>query len=302
MMIWVALVTVYVIWGSTYLAIRVTVETLPPFTPAAARFGLAGLLLAAVLLVRRGPRALVVSGRQLAGSALGGLLLLAGGNGLVVLAEDGPPGYAVPSGVAALLIATVPLLLVLWGTLTGQRPARATVLGVAIGFAGLAVLVLPGSDASGAPPARSLMVVGAAVAWSLGSFVPRWLPVPADPFVGSVYQMTAGALALLAIGAARGELTGFAPGSVSGRSWVALVYLMLAGSLVAFTAYIWLLHHASISLVSTYAYVNPVVAVVLGALVVAEPVTWPVLVGGGIVVFGVAVVVSTERRRTRGSG
>ena len=136
--------------------------------------------------------------------------------------------------------------------------------------------------------------------WSTGSFLAGKLPMPADPFVATVYEMFAGALVLALAGAVRGELSGFAPAEVSTRSWVALAYLMVAGSLVAFTAYVWLLHHAPISLVSTYAYVNPVVAVALGALFVAEPITGRVVLGGAVIVVGVALVVSTERPRSAG--
>lgn len=285
---------VYLIWGSTYLAIRVAVETLPPFVSGAMRFVAAGVVLVAVLAVRRGWASLRITRGELAGSVAAGLLLLVGGNGLVVLAETGPVGHAVPSGIAALLVATVPLVIVGLRAATGDRPGWPTVAGVLIGLAGLVVLVRPGSG-SGVPLGGALLVVGAAVAWSLGSFVSRWLPLPANAFVATSYQMGVGGLALAGIGAARGEWTQLHPASVSGRSWLAMAYLMVAGSLVAYTAYVWLLQSAPISLVSTYAYVNPAVAVVLGALLVAEPVTVNVVLGGAIIVAGVAVVVSTER-------
>ncbi|HEU4423538.1 MAG TPA: EamA family transporter [Pilimelia sp.] len=296
-LVWVALGIVYVVWGSTYLAIRVTVETLPPLVSAGVRFGTAAVVLAVIIVIRRGAGALRVSWRQAGAAATVGVLLLAGGNGLVVLAEAGPPGVAVPSGIAALLIATVPLLVVLLRAVTGDRPGLATVAGVVVGFAGLVVLVLPAGGSRAAPLAGALTVVVGAVCWSTGSFLSGKLPMPADPFVATVYEMVAGALVLTALGLARRELEGFEPAEVSARSWLALAYLMVAGSLVAFTAYVWLLHHAPISLVSTYAYVNPVVAVALGALLVAEPITAQVLLGGAVIVLGVALVVSTERPR-----
>ncbi|RQX29705.1 EamA family transporter, partial [Micromonospora chalcea] len=230
-------------------------------------------------------------------AALIGVLLLAGGNGLVVLAESGPAGTAVPSGVAALLVATVPLLVVVLRTVGGDRPRPWTFLGVALGFAGLVVLVLPRDGVDGVPVAGALTVVAAATSWSVGSYLSGRIRMPADPFVATVYEMLAGAAVLALVGVARGELRGFSFAEVTGRSWAALAYLMVAGSLVAFTAYVWLLAHAPISLVSTYAYVNPVVAVALGALFVAEPITSQVLLGGAIIVVGVAVVVSTERPR-----
>ncbi|MCZ7440698.1 EamA family transporter [Micromonospora sp. WMMC241] len=296
-LIWTALALVYLFWGSTYLGIRVAVESLPPLTSAAMRFAAAAAVLALVLRLRRGPGSLRVPARRLGSAALVGVLLLAGGNGLVVVAESGPPGDAMPSGVAALLVATVPLLVVVLRTVGGDRPRPWTFAGVALGFVGLVLLVLPRDGVDGVPLAGALTVVAGAVSWSVGSYLSGRIRMPADPFVATVYEMVAGAVALAAIAAVRGELRDFDPAEVTGRSWVALAYLMVAGSLVAFTAYVWLLAHAPISLVSTYAYVNPAVAVALGALLVAEPVTAQVLLGGAVIVAGVAVVVSTERPR-----
>ncbi|MDG4778266.1 EamA family transporter [Micromonospora sp. WMMD961] len=301
-LIWTALIVVYLLWGSTYLAIRITVETLPPLLSAALRFAVAGLILAVLLRLRRGPGALRVDRRQLGSAALVGVLLLAGGNGLVVLAESGPPGVAVPSGIAALLVATVPLLVVLLRSATGDRPPLWTFAGVTVGFAGLVLLVLPAGNSEAVPLVGALTVVAAATSWSVGSFLSGRLRMPIDPFVATVYEMLAGALVLTVVSAGRGELGDFHPATVSTRSWLALGYLMVAGSLVAFTAYVWLLHNAPISLVSTYAYVNPAVAVALGALLVAEPITPQVLLGGAVIVAGVALVVSTERPRRASAG
>ncbi|SCE81613.1 EamA family transporter [Micromonospora chokoriensis] len=301
-LIWTALIVVYLLWGSTYLAIRITVETLPPLLSAALRFAVAGLILAVVLRLRRGPGALRVDRRQLGSAALVGVLLLAGGNGLVVLAESGPPGVALPSGIAALLVATVPLLVVLLRSATGDRPPLWTFAGVTVGFAGLVLLVLPAGSSDAVPLVGALTVVAAATSWSFGSFLSGRIRMPTDPFVATVYEMLAGALVLAVVSAGRGELSDFHPAQVSARSWLALGYLMVAGSLVAFTAYVWLLHNAPISLVSTYAYVNPAVAVALGALLVAEPITPQVLLGGAVIVAGVALVVSTERPRRASAG
>ncbi|MFD6681192.1 MULTISPECIES: EamA family transporter [Micromonospora] len=301
-LVWTALIVVYLLWGSTYLAIRITVETLPPLLSAALRFAVAGLILAVVLRLRRGPGALRVDRRQLGSVAVVGVLLLAGGNGLVVLAESGPPGVAVPSGIAALLVATVPLLVVLLRSATGDRPPLWTFAGVTVGFVGLILLVLPGGGSGAVPLVGALTVVAATVSWSVGSFLSGRIRMPTDPFVATAYEMVAGSLVLALVAAGRGELADFHPAAVSTRSWLALGYLMVAGSLVAFTAYVWLLHNAPISLVSTYAYVNPVVAVALGALLVAEPVTPQVLLGGAVIVAGVAVVVVTERPRRSGTG
>ncbi|HEX5740857.1 MAG TPA: EamA family transporter [Pilimelia sp.] len=289
--VWTALGTVYLVWGSTYLAIRVTVNGLPPFLSAGLRFTCAAAVLAVVLGIRR-PGALRVTPRQAAAAALVGLLLLCGGNGLVVLAETARVG--VPSGVAALLVAVVPLLVVVLRAGTGDRPPAATLAGVLVGFGGLVLLVLPGRGVA-APLGGALLVVAAAASWSVGSFLSGRLPLPAYPFAATVYEMAAGGLALLTLAAGTGELSGFDPSAVPARAWAGLAYLLVAGSLVAFTAYVWLLHHAPLTLVSTYAYVNPVVAVALGALLLAEPVGPRMLIGGGIVVAGVALVVSTER-------
>ncbi|MEV4654511.1 EamA family transporter [Micromonospora sp. NPDC049301] len=300
-LIWTALIVVYLLWGSTYLAIRIAVETLPPLTSAALRFAVAAVVLAVVLRLRRGPGALRVDRRQLGSAALIGVLLLAGGNGLVVLAESGPSGVAVPSGIAALLVATVPLLVVLLRSANGDRPPVWTFAGVTLGFVGLVLLVLPAGGSDAVPLVGALTVVAGAVSWSVGSFLSGRIRMPADPFVATVYEMVAGALVLAVVAAGRGELRDFHPAEVSTRSWLALGYLMVAGSLVAFTAYVWLLHNAPISLVSTYAYVNPAVAVALGALLVAEPITPQVLLGGAVIVAGVALVVSMERPRRPGA-
>ncbi|MEU9604469.1 EamA family transporter [Streptomyces sp. NPDC048057] len=288
--VWAALAIVYVVWGSTYLGIAITVETMPPFLSAGARFALAGLLLAALVAWRQGPAALKVTGAQLASAATVGLLLLLGGNSLVVLAET-----AIPSGLAALLVAIVPAWVVVLRRATGERPGVGAYTGVAVGLAGLAVLTLPGLSGD-VRLWGVLIVIGATVSWSVGSFVSSRIPMPANPFAASAYEMVAGGIGCALVGLGRGEHLDFAVSEVSTRSWVALAYLVVFGSLVAFTAYAWLLHSAPLSLVATYAYVNPVVAVLLGALVLSEPVTWPIALGGGIVVAAVCLIVSTERR------
>ncbi|MFF0205888.1 EamA family transporter [Streptomyces sp. NPDC005017] len=288
--VWAALVIVYVVWGSTYLGIKVVVETMPPFLSAAARFVVAGLLLAAFLAVRHGPSVLRVTRRELGCAALVGLLLLVGGNGLVVFAER-----TVPSGLAALLIAVVPAWMVVLRTAVGDRPGRGAYGGVLLGLAGLAVLTLPGLSGD-VRISGVLTVMAATVLWSVGSFSSSRLPMPKNPFVASAYEMVAGGLGCAVLAATRGEQRGLDLSAFSTRSWIALVYLIVFGSLVAFTAYVWLLHSAPLSLTATYAYVNPVVAVVLGAIILGETVTWPIALGGAVVVAGVCLIVSTERR------
>ncbi|MFD7440690.1 EamA family transporter [Streptomyces sp. NPDC059909] len=288
--VWGALAIVYVVWGSTYLGIRVVVETMPPFLSAGARFIAAGLILSAIIAWRQGPSALKATRAQLTSAAVVGLLLLLGGNGLVVLAET-----AVPSGLTALLIAVVPAWVVVLRRAFGERPGIGAYSGVLLGLAGLAVLTLPGLSGD-VRLWGVLTVIGATVMWSVGSFSSARIPMPANPFAASAYEMVAGGIGCLLVGLGRGEQHGFVLGDVSGRSWTALAYLVVFGSLIAFTAYAWLLHSAPLSLVATYAYVNPVVAVLLGALILNEQLTWPIALGGAVVVAGVCLIVSTERR------
>ncbi|MFV0127495.1 EamA family transporter [Streptomyces sp. HMX112] len=288
--LWGALAIVYVVWGSTYLGIRVVVETMPPFLSAGARFVTAGLVLAALLAWRNGIAVLRVTRAQLASAAVVGLLLLVGGNGLVVLAET-----TVPSGLAALLIAVVPAWVVLLRTAFGERPGLGAWTGVLLGLAGLAVLTLPGLSGD-VRIGGVLTVIVATVMWSVGSFASSRIPMPANAFTASAYEMLAGGLGCLLLGLARGEQRGLDVSAFSARSWTALAYLVVFGSLLAFTAYAWLIQTAPLSLVATYAYVNPVVAVALGALILGEPLTWPIALGGAIVVAGVCLIVSTGRR------
>jgi drug/metabolite transporter (DMT)-like permease len=289
--VWTALWLVYVVWGSTYLAIAYVVETVPPLVGMGLRFVTAALLVAAYVAVRRGPAALRVSRRQLRGAAVVGLLLLLGGNGGVALAENAD----LPSGLAALLVAVIPLWVVVLRWLSNDRPSAQTVAGVALGFVGLAVLLLPGARPDGVALVAVVTVVGGAFLWSLGSFYATRTELPEDGLTTTVVEMLAGGGALLVVGTLRGERVAF--GEVSGESWLALGYLVVFGSIVAFTAYSWLLSAAPVSQVATYAYVNPVVAVALGAVLRDEQITSLTVVGGAITVLAVAVVVREEGRR-----
>ena len=290
---WTALGLVYVVWGSTYLAIRYVVETLPPLLSAGARFGLAAVLLAGWIALRRGRASLRATPRQLAGAAGVGLLLLLGGNGLVTLAQE----RGLPSGLAALLISAVPLWVVLLRAGSGDRPAGRTVLGVLIGFVGLAILLLPGTRPEGVALLPATAVVLAGVLWSIGSFLATRVELPSDRLMTTAAQMAGGSVGLALCGLLRGESWDLS--EVSAVSWLAWGYLVVFGSIVAFTAYSWLLGVAPVSQVSTYAYVNPVVAVLLGAIIAGETVGPATLVGGAVTVLAVAVVVSEEGRRRR---
>jgi drug/metabolite transporter (DMT)-like permease len=291
--VWTALGLVYVVWGSTYLAIRYVVTSLPPLLTAAGRFALAALVLATFLVVRRGIRALAASRRQYLNAAGIGLLLLLGGNGGVVLAED----QGLPSGLTALLIAAVPLWVVLLRAVGHDRPAGRTLIGVAIGFVGLAVLLGPGARPEHVGVGPATLVVLSSVMWSVGSYLATRIDLPREPLVASVAEMVGGAIGLLILGLLRSERLD--AGHVELSSVIALAYLVLFGSVVAFTAYSWLLGVAPVSKVATYAYVNPVVAVVLGALFVNEKVTATSVAGGLLTLLAVAVVVSEEGQRRR---
>lgn len=287
--VWSALGAVYVIWGSTYLAIRVMVRDIPPLLGAGTRFLVAGGVMLAVLAARG--HAVRVPRGALAATALVGVLLAAGGNGIVTVAEQ-----EVPSGLAALLVASVPLwVVVLRIVVAGERVAAATLAGVAVGFGGLGVLLLPGSRPTDATTTGVVLVLVAAASWALGSFLSPRLALPSDPLVSTAWQMLFGGVVLAVAGVAAGE-----PADVhaaSAESILALAYLITAGSWVAYTAYAWLLQNAPLSQVATYAYVNPLVAVVLGWAILGEDLGPATLVGAGLVVASVAAIVSRESPR-----
>ena len=290
---WSALWTVYLVWGSTYLAIRVAVETLPPLLSAGVRFVTAGLVMFAWLAFRGGRARVRVGLREIGASALIGTALLLGGNGVVTIAE-----LTVPSGLAALIIASVPLWVVVLRAVFGDRASGGTLIGAAVGFAGVGLLVGAG-ESSGGTVGGVLLLVLASISWASGSFFSGKLPLPGDPFVSTSVQMLTGGGALLIASLIRGELSGLEIGSFSGASLAALAYLIVFGSLVAFTAYTWLLHNAPISKVSTYAYVNPVVAVFLGWIILSETITPLMLVGAAVIVASVAFIVRHEVRVKR---
>ncbi len=289
--VWTALSVVYVVWGSTYLGIAVLIESMPPLTSMGARFLTAGALLSAFVAVRRGRQALRITTRQLAATSLIAFLLLGMGLGGVTLAE----AY-IPSGLAALLVAAMPLWVVVIRRLAGDHPARSTIAGVVVGFAGITVLVLPGGFTGGAELAAVGIVLLGTVCWALGSFLSPKLALPRNALVLTCYEMICGGLILVFGGLLRGETIDAS--AFTQRSMAAWMYLVFVGSLVGFTAFVWLIGHAPLSLASTYAYVNPIVAVLLGAAILSEPVTRWTVFGGAIVVTGVMLVVRGERPPT----
>ncbi len=290
--VWTALGLVYVFWGSTYLAIVYAVDGNPPLLVAGVRSVIAALLLAAYLRVRRGRAAFRGSAAQWWRAGLIGVALLSVGNGGVTVAEDSD----LPSGLAALLVASVPLYVVVLRALAGDRPHRRTVLGVTIGFVGLGLLLLPGSRPSGVSALPAVAVLGAALVWAIGSFQASRVSLPPDPLARTVGQLLGGGLVLLMAGFAAGERV---PSTFHVGAFWALVYLIVLGSVVAFTAYSWLLGAAPVSQVATYAYVNPVVAVLLGAVFLRESIGVFGIVGGLLTIVAVFVVVSQEGRTRR---
>jgi drug/metabolite transporter (DMT)-like permease len=288
-LVWLCLGIVYVVWGSTYLAIRVAVETMPPLLMGAARFTTAGLLLYAVARARGAGSARSLSRAQIGACWIVGSLLAAGGNGVVNVAEQ-----YIPSSLAALVISSVPLWVVVMRRVTGESIPRLTLVSVAIGFGGVALLLLPGGATHVGKPIGFVLVLLAAFSWALGSFTSRRLPLPPNALLSTALQMFGGGITLLVAGLALGETSDVHPDRFSTDSLLAFAYLILIGSLVAYTAYVWLLQNAPISKVATYAYVNPVIAILLGWAILSENVTATMLIGAAVIVCSVAATVRRE--------
>ena len=286
-LVWLCLGIVYVVWGSTYLGIRVAVETIPPFIMGAARFVLAGILLYGIARLRGAQR--WVSNRELVACLIAGSLLAAGGNGIVNVAE-----VYIDSGFAALVVAAVPLWVVLFRRVTGERVAVATLISVMVGFVGVGLLLTPGGGGGSNRTLGFFLVLFASFSWALGSFTSSRLPLPKDPLLSTALQMGCGGLVLSLAAVVSGEVFEFDPGEVSSDSLIAFAYLVLIGSLIAYTAYSWLLQNAPVSRVATYAYVNPTIAIFLGWLILDERVTATTLLGAAIVIGSVAVTVRRE--------
>jgi drug/metabolite transporter (DMT)-like permease len=283
------LLVLYVVWGSTYLAIRFGLESIPPFLMSGLRYSLAGAILFAAAKAMGAPR---IEARDLVPAFTCGALLLLCGNGGVVWAEQ-----RISSGLAALLIATEPLFIVLLQALPPERhvPGGRALAGVALGLLGVALLLSPARlggervDLLGAA-----VVLFAAFTWALGSLFARRFTPARSPLQATALQMLAGGALLLALSATVGEWARFSPAHVSARSWAALIYLMVFGSLLGFTVYVWLLRTASPALVSTYAFVNPVVAMFLGWLLAAEPVSLRTLLAAAVIVGAVVLMTQAE--------
>jgi drug/metabolite transporter (DMT)-like permease len=288
---WVALSLVYLLWGSIYLLNRLLITHVTPLLAGGVRFLTAGVALGLLVLVVSGPRGLRMSRPQLLTTMLSGLLLPAWGNGLVAVAQT-----QIPSGLAALLLAVVPLYIAVLRTIFGDRPSPATLLGVLVGLVGLGVLVLAGPGSGGTAGSAwwgPWLVVLAGLGWASGTYATTRLPVPANPFALATVQMVTGGLIMVAVGLATGGRVAF--GALPAATWWVWAAAAVA-TLGGFSAYAIALRGLPVSTVATYAYVNPVIAVLLGVLLVDERFTALQGVGGAIVLVAVVLVVRAERR------
>ena len=293
MQIWVPLIILWVIWGSTYLGVAVVVESMPPLLSNALRFFVAALILAAALAVVKGPRVLRVSLPEFAYSILMGCMLLGVGIGTVALAER-----FVPSGIVALLVSIVPLWIVLFRIKAGDRPSPLTIAGVVVGLTGLGLMILPGgttprSGTDGDVVLWSCLLLASSFCWAFFSWKSTSYPLPSNSIVTTVYELVGAGAMLLGIGALRGESVHFE--TFTQASWLGWIWLVVA-AVFGYSAYSYLITCAPMSLVSTYAYVNPAIAVLLGALIISEPITRDVVVGLTIVLGGVLLVTTGERK------
>lgn len=292
--IWIALISVYLIWGSTYLAIRYVVETIPPFMAGGMRFITAGLVL---FIWRLSKGDSLPTRRQWRDAGIIGLLLLLGGNGLLLWAEQ-----YVPSGISSLLISTVPVWMVIIESLRpgGEKPTVKAIIGLILGFGGVTLMIGPGelsSEISALHPLGLIALPIAALLWSLGSVYSKSADLPSSSLMTTSAEMLVGGIGMFIVATFRSEWTGFTLGMIENASWIGLLYLTVFGSLGGFVAYAFLLKNAPISLVSTYAYVNPVIAILLGAWVAHESLNGRTILAAMVILGGVLLI--TTNRSTQ---
>jgi drug/metabolite transporter (DMT)-like permease len=285
---WVALASVYVLWGSTYLGIELAGETMPPLLAAGIRFTTVGVILSAFLLLRRGTTPFRLGRTTAAATVLCGLLLI-GANALLFVAER-----SVPIGLASLIFASVPLWLVVFRSLGGDRPPRASLIGTGAGFLGVALLLRP---TGGATLVGILIVIASTFTWALGTYLSSRLPLPGDALTTSAVQGLAGGVLLIPIGIAFPGGASVDPADWSARSILGVAYLVVFGSIIGYTAYVWLVANVPLGTVATYAYINPLVAITLGIVFLGETVTWRVAAGAAVILSSVAVVIGREVQR-----
>ena len=289
--IWAALLAVYLVWGSTYLGIRFAIETIPPFFHAAVRFLIAGTFL---VIWRRTAGDPAPTKRQWRSAVIVGVLLLVGGNGLISLAE-----ISIPSGVAALIVATIPMFMVVIEALRpgGVKPSRGQVLGLLVGFSGVALLIGPAEfgGARGFSLLGGGIAVSAAFLWALGSIYNRNTDLPESTLLFTGMEMLTGSLGLFIVSGLMGEFGQLNITAISTRSWLGLLYLITFGSLIGFTSYAYLLRNAPVSLISTYPYVNPIVAILLGSVMAQEALNGRILLAA-LIIVGSVVLINTAKK------
>ncbi len=293
--VWAGILVLYVVWGSTYLAIRVAVGSIPPLLMGALRFIPAGLLLGAGVMAYGRGRVRRPSLRETRDAAVVGACLIGGGMGVVSWAET-----MVPSGTTALLVALMPMWLGIFARLVfGERMARRAVIGTVVGLVGVAVLAGPSIAGGGAEAPGLVALLVSPMCWAAGSlYAARKAVLPRPALMATSAEMLLGGLLLLIVAALTGELSGFSPSAVEPQAWAGLLYLITVGSLVGFVTFAWLIGVAPLPRVTTYAYVNPMVAVVLGAMILGEPLELRTIVAAATIVAGVVMIVSATGRRT----
>lgn len=294
---WAGLVVLYFVWGSTYLGIKLAVESIPPFVMGSMRFIPSGLVLAGAVALRNRSTIRRPTLRQLRDTTIVGTFLLLGGMGLVAWGEQ-----TVPSGIAALMVATMPMwLAVLARVVAGDRLPRAAVVGIAVGLVGVAILAWPVGGVAALDPAGLLALLASPILWSIGTlYSAKRADLPGPNLFATGLQMVAGGLVLLVAAAVSGEIVGFAWTSVTTTSWLGVAYLSTVGSLVGYSTFAWLLTVAPLPRVTTYAYVNPIVAVLLGAVVLNEAISGRTLVAGVVIIAAVVLIVTARGRAGRG--
>jgi drug/metabolite transporter (DMT)-like permease len=293
----IAFAALYLIWGSTYLGIRFAIETIPPFLMAGTRFVLAGLIMYAIAWSQGISKSSWANWRT---SLIIGACLLLGGNGGVTISEE-----YIDSGLAALIVAIVPIYIVLLGWLMGTAPRPSPIVWLALmgGFIGVGILFGPAlhfsSNGDRQPSIGICILLVSSFIWSAGSLYSRVAKHAASPFLTAAQQMICGGALLLLAGIATGELPHFHPSSISTLSLASFIYLVIIGAVVGYTAYIWLLRHCNPAKVATYAYVNPIVAVLLGALFAGEKLTMRTLIAACLIICSVALVITAQQLRAR---
>ena len=299
--VWAGLLTLYLVWGSTYLAIAIAVETIPPFLMAAVRFATAGLILLAWSIAREGRSFVAPTAREWRDSAIVGGLLIGGGMGLAAFGE-----LTVPSGITALVIALMPAWIAMISRLTfGERLPGLAVVGLVAGFVGIAILAAPSivGGAGAFEPIGLTAVLISPICWAVGSvYASHRATLPAKPLVATGAQMLIGGGVLVVMSLLTGEPSRLEVDAITARSVAAVVYLLVLGSLVAFTVYGWMLRVAPLPLVATYAYVNPIIAVILGGILLGEPIDTRTIVAGVVIVVAVALIVTARGRMQTPAG